>query len=119
VSDSDSLLDGTRVPRDARRVRSDVRQPFTGTTHHQGLALARRPGAAKPTHTELRPKDRPLTNDFVSDAEFKEMLSAWFGNASRVLLPGRSFYIWGGYSNFGNYPPALSEAGLYFSQAII
>jgi DNA modification methylase len=89
------------------------------TTHHQGLDLARRPGAAKPTHDELRPKDRPLTNDFVSDDEFAAMLRAWFGNASRVLLPGRSFYAWGGYSNFGNYPPALAEAGLYFSQAII
>jgi DNA modification methylase len=92
---------------------------FTGTTHHQGLDLARRPGAAKPTHEELRPKDRPLTNDFVSDEEFARMLRAWFGNAARVLLPGRSFYAWGGYSNFGNYPPALAEAGLYFSQAII
>jgi len=92
---------------------------FAGTTHHQGLDLARRPGAAKRTHSELRPKDRPLMNDFMGDDEFKELLSAWFANAARVLLPGRSFYIWGGYSNFGNYPPALSEAGLYFSQAII
>jgi DNA modification methylase len=89
------------------------------STHHQGLDLARRPGAAKPTHSELRPKDRPLANDFVSDEEFARMLRAWFGNAARVLLPGRGFYIWGGYSNFGNYPPALSECGLYFSQGII
>jgi DNA modification methylase len=92
---------------------------FTGTTHHQGLDLARQPGKAKATHAELRPKDRPLTNDFVSNEEFAQLLRAWFGNAARVLLPGRGFYIWGGYSNFGNYPPALSEAGLYFSQAII
>jgi DNA modification methylase len=92
---------------------------FTGTTHHQGLDLARRPGAAKATHKRLRAKDRPLANDFVSDDEFAAMLRAWFGNAARVLLPGRSFYVWGGYSNFGNYPPALSEVGLYFSQAII
>jgi len=27
--------------------------------------------------------------------------------------------VWGGYGNCGNYPPALKEAGLYFSQAII
>ena len=32
---------------------------------------------------------------------------------------GRSFYIWGGYSNLGNYPPALKASGLYFSQAIV
>lgn len=67
----------------------------------------------------MRPKDRPLENDFVSDDDFASMLRAWFGNASRVLLPGRGFYIWGGYANCANYPSALVEAGLYFSQAII
>jgi DNA modification methylase len=34
------------------------------------------------------------------------LLRAWFGNASRVLDPGRGFYIWGGYANVANYPPA-------------
>jgi len=34
-------------------------------------------------------------------------------------LPGRSFYIWGGYANLGNYPPVLKESGLYFSQGIV
>jgi hypothetical protein len=89
------------------------------STHHQGLDLARRPGAAKPTHDELRPKDRPLANDFIPDDEFALKLRAWFGNAARVLLPGRSFYIWGGYANCANYPSALSESGLYFSQSVI
>jgi DNA modification methylase len=87
--------------------------------HHQKFDLARHPEKAQATHAQLRPKDRPLANDFVSDEEFDRLLRAWFGNASRVLLPGRGFYIWGGYSNFGNYPPALASAGLYFSQAII
>ena len=32
---------------------------------------------------------------------------------------GRSFYIWGGYANLGNYPPALKASGLYFCQAIV
>jgi len=36
-----------------------------------------------------------------------------------VLQPGRSFYLWGGYGNCGNYPPALKAVGLYFSQAVI
>jgi DNA modification methylase len=36
-----------------------------------------------------------------------------------VLLPGRSFYIWGGYANCANYPPVLKACGLYFSQSII
>jgi DNA modification methylase len=68
---------------------------------------------------KLRAKDRPLKNDFVSDEEFGRLLRAWFGNLARVLLPGRAFYVWRGYSNCGNYPPVLKEVGLYFSQAII
>jgi DNA modification methylase len=44
---------------------------------------------------------------------------AWFGNIARVLLPGRSFYIWGGYANVANYPAALKTTGLYFSQWVI
>jgi DNA modification methylase len=67
----------------------------------------------------LRAKDRPLINDFVSDEKFQELLGSWFGNIARVLEPGRSFYIWGGYANLKNYPGALETAGLYFSQAII
>jgi DNA modification methylase len=68
---------------------------------------------------KLRAKDRPLENDFVSDEEFDRLLHAWFGNIARVLDPGRGFYVWGGYSNCGNYPPVLKAHHLYFSQAII
>ena len=87
--------------------------------HHQGFDLARDKSKALPTHTKLRPKDRPLINDFVSDEEFDRLLDAWFGNLARVLLPGHIFYIWGGYANCGNYPPFLKKHGLYFSQAVI
>src|SRR4029079_1088870 len=90
---------------------------FTNT-HHRGLANAGHTGTAKPTK-KLRAKDRPLANDFVSDQEFDVLLDAWFGNMARVLAPGRSFYIWGGYANCGNYPPCLKASGLYFSQAVI
>jgi DNA modification methylase len=88
-------------------------------THHQGLDLARHPGKSKPTQKKLRAKDRPLANDFVSDTQFDKLLTAWFGNMARVLAPGRSFYIWGGYANCGNYPPVLKASGLFFSQAVI
>jgi len=77
------------------------------------------PAARRPTGRQLRPRDRPLANDFVSDQEFEHLLHAWFGNIARVLLPGRAFYLWGGYSNAANYPPVLQACGLYFSQAII
>ena len=87
--------------------------------HHQALDLARHPEKAKPTHRKMRAMDRPLENDFLSDEEFEQRLRAWFGNASRVMLPGRAAYIWGGYANVANYPPALKEAGFYFSQTII
>lgn len=92
---------------------------FPGATHHQGLDVARHPEKAKPTGKKLRPKDRPLANDFVSDEAFDRLLAAWFGNIARVLQPGRGFYVWGGYANCANYPPALKAVGLYFSQAII
>jgi DNA modification methylase len=91
---------------------------FSGASHHQGLDLARHPEKSRPTG-QMRPKDRPLENDFLPKAEFEALLRAWFGNIARVLEPGRGFYIWGGYGNCGNYPPALEESGLYFSQAII
>jgi DNA modification methylase len=92
---------------------------FEGGRHHQALDVARHPAKAKPTGKKLRAKDRPLTNDYVSDEAFDKLLRAWFGNLARVLLPGRSFFIWGGYANCANYPPALKACGLYFSQAII
>jgi DNA modification methylase len=91
---------------------------FTNT-HHQGLDLARHPSKSKPTQKKLRAKDRPLANDFVSDDAFDQLLHAWFGNMARVLTPGRSFYIWGGYANLGNYPPVLKACGLYFSQGVV
>jgi DNA modification methylase len=76
-------------------------------------------GETHATDKKLRAKDRPLVNDFISDEEFARLLRAWFGNITRVLEPGRGFYIWGGYSNIWNYPNALRESELYFSQMII
>ena len=84
------------------------------TTHHQKLDVERHPEKAQPTTRQLRAKDRPLQNDFMSDEAFVEILGKWFGNLGRVLLPGRGFYLWGGYSNVANYPPAMKDAGLYF-----
>jgi len=84
----------------------------------QGMDIAIRKGGHK-VDKKLRAKDRALVNDFISDEEFARLLRAWFGNIRRVLLPGRAFYIWGGYSNIWNYPNALRESELYFSQMII
>ncbi len=90
-----------------------------GLNNHQNFDLKR--GASHPERAakKLRPKDRPLANDFISDEAFDKILLDWFGNASRVLKPGGSFYIWGGYANLGNYPGPLKASGLYFSQAIV
>ena len=92
---------------------------FAGIKHHQSLDLARHPEKAKATGKKLRAKDRPLTNDYLSDEEFNQRLHAWFGSIARVLKPGGAYYIWGGYANLGNYPPVLKECGLYFSQGIV
>jgi DNA modification methylase len=130
--DVDRLLDGAAIhlvntdppynvkvePRSNNAIAAGL-SSFQGTTHHQALDVARHPGKANPTGKKLRAKDRPLANDFVSDQEFDRLLHAWFGNISRVLLPGRAFYIWGGYANLGNYPPVLKAHALYFSQGIV
>ena len=87
-------------------------------THHQSLDVALK-GEKQATHEKLRPKDRPLVNDFLCEEIFEELLDAWFWNISRVLAPGRAFYIWGGYANVANYPAPLKQHGLRFSQAII
>lgn len=86
---------------------------------HQKFDLERHPEKGKGTTKKMGAKDRPLENDFVSDEEFDRLLSAWFGNIARVLVPGRGFYIWGGYANCSNYPPVLEATGLYFSQSVI
>lgn len=130
--DVDRLLDGASIhlvntdppynvkvePRSNNAIAAGL-SSFGNTTHHQKMDVARHPQKAKPTGKKLRAKDRPLANDFVSDEEFDRLLAAWFGNMARVLLPGRGFYIWGGYANCANYPPVLKASELYFSQAII
>ncbi len=136
-SDLDRLLDGARIhltntdppynvrvePRSNNAIaagNSSFSAPEKKSGHHhQKFDLARHPEKAQATHRKMRAKDRPLVNDFVTDEEFERLLGAWFGNISRVLEPGRAFYIWGGYANVGNYPPALKAAGLYFSQSVI
>ena len=97
-------------------------EPRSNNAIAAGLSSFSAPESRHPEPSQprkLRAKDRPLANDFVSDEEFERLLHAWFGNLSRVLIPGGGFYIWGGYANCGNYPPVLKAAGLYFSQAII
>ncbi len=130
--DLDRLLDGAEIhlcntdppynvkvePRSNNAIAAGL-SSFQGTTHHQKLDVERHPEKAKPTGKKLRAKDRPLANDFVSDDEFDRLLDAWFGNIARVLVPGRGFYIWGGYANCANYPPFLKKHALYFSQALI
>jgi DNA modification methylase len=125
------LLDGARIqlvntdppynvkvePRSNNAIAAGL-SSFT-QTHHQKLDLERHPEKAQPTTTKMRAKDRPLENDFVTDEAFVAMLGAWFQNMADALEPGRAFYAWGGYSNIKNYPLAIENAGLYFSQAII
>jgi DNA modification methylase len=110
---------GVRVePRSKNAIAAGL-SSFEGPTHPQKPEAPRPAEEARPAPRKLRAKDRPLANDFLPDAEFARLLRAWFGNLARVLLPGRAFYLWGGYANVANYPPALKECGLYYSQAII
>ena len=98
--------------------RAEAADAHRGLMHHQSFDVARQ-GVKRATTKKMRPKDRPLVNDFMSPKDFDAMLHAWFGNIARVLMPGRCFYIWGGYANLGNYPPVLKACELYFSQGIV
>ncbi len=93
--------------------------------HSPGYANRGRAGQPTQGHdaphkiTKMRPKDRPLANDFLEPEDFERILNEWFANLAFAMDPGASFYIWGGYANTANYPPALKANGLYFSQSII
>jgi hypothetical protein len=103
AEDVDRLLDGAAVhlvnsdppynvrvePRSNNAIAAGL-SSFTGVTPHQKFDVERHPAKSKGTTQKLRAKDRPLANDFVSDREFDRLLRAWFGNLSRVLLPGLS-----------------------------
>jgi DNA modification methylase len=117
----DRLLDGQPIHLVNTDPPYNVRvEPRSGNAIAAGLSsFQAAPNTASAGERKLRARDRPLANDFVSDEEFDRLLRAWFGNIARVLLAGRAFYLWGGYSNCANYPRALREAGLYFSQTII
>ncbi|GAH88170.1 unnamed protein product, partial [marine sediment metagenome] len=139
ASDVDRLLDGARIqlvntdPPYNVKVEPRTKAAILAAgqsgkmTHHQRFDLVRQPsfaplrGRAKvpAKRMKLRPRDRPLLNDYLPDAQFAKLLEAWFGQIARALEPGRAFYIWGGYANCANYPPALKASELYFSQAII
>ena len=102
-SDVDRLLDGATIhlvntdppynvkvePRSNNAIAAGL-SSFAGPKNHQALDLARHPKKSRPTQKKLRPKDRPLANDFVSEEAFDKLLNAWFGNLARVLAPGRA-----------------------------
>lgn len=137
VEDLDRLLDGATIdlvnmdpaynvkvePRSATAIPAGNSgawgRDWNKISHHQGFDVARGATDPKKARKKMRAKGRPLENDFVTAVAFDEMLLAWFGNASRVLKPGGSFYIWGGYANIGNYPAPLAAAGFYFSQLVV
>jgi DNA modification methylase len=135
AADVDRLLDGQKIqlvntdppynvkvePRSNTAIAAGL-SSFTNPNanlHHQKFDVERGASHPEKAHAKMRAKDRPLVNDFVTDDAFAGMLLAWFGNIARVLEPGRAFYIWGGYANVANYPPALKANELYFSQTII
>ncbi len=132
-ADVDRLLDGAAIhlvntdppynvkvePRSNNAIAAGLSSFAAYGNSDPGRDVVPRPEKAEPTNNKLRAKDRPLANDFLTDEEFGRQLRAWFGNIARVLLPGRGFFIWGGYSNIGNYPPVLKACELHFSQTII
>jgi DNA modification methylase len=113
--DVDRLLDGSMV----QLCNSDPPYNVNVEPRSNNAIAAGRKAAARRTTKKLRAKDRPLANDCVTEESYGALLRAWFSNIARVLEPGRAFYLWGGYANYANYPPALKESKLYFSQIIV
>jgi len=113
TEDVDRLLDGADIHLVASDPPYNVRvEPRSSTAiaagqssytdlsrkmHHQEFDVARGVTDLKKARKKMRPKDRPLENDFLSGEDFDKLLLAWFGQVARVLEAGRSFYIWGGY----------------------
>lgn len=120
VEDLDRLLDGAPVHLVNMDPPYNVRvEPRSNNAMAAAGKGRTQPGKTGGTNRQLRAKDRPLLNDFLTESDFDQILLAWFGNAARVLLPGRGFFVWGGYTNCSNYPRPMQAVGLYFSQAII
>ena len=109
-SDTGAMGGGKRPPRNTPSWRSIEGQRARGVKPKAKKASSPKQAAAR---------GRRIIGDSVSDEEFARNLQAWFGNISRVLQPGRGFYLWGGYANIANYPPALAANRLYMSQCII
>jgi len=135
TEDIDRLLDGAQVhlvitdppygvklaPRSSTAIAAGQSSypDLSSRMHHQGFDVAR--GVVDPAKArkKMRPKDRPLVNDHLSDAEFDQRLRAWFQQIGRVLLPGRAFYAWAGWTNLGDYPAALASADLFWHQLLV
>jgi ParB-like chromosome segregation protein Spo0J len=95
-SDIEKLMDGATVqlcntdppynvkvePRSNNAVAAGL---STGLLANQSRDYAADPSKVNRTTAKMRPKDRPLANDFVSDEEFDRLLDAWFGNIVHVL----------------------------------
>ena len=102
-------------------------EPRSNNAHVSGTNGLRNLHQKHKTTDTLRAKDRPLANDFVSDEEFDRLVDAWFANISRVLQPGRAFYIWGGgypgsggaKGNHETYPQFMRMHDLKYAQLII
>ena len=89
----------------------DVARGKSGIRHHQKLDLEHHPEKAQATHRKLRAKDRPLVNDFISDADFEALLLAWFSNASQGAPSGWLLLRLGRLRQPRQLPPGVEGRG--------
>jgi DNA modification methylase len=120
AQDVDRLLDGQPVHLVVTDPPYGVAvEPRSSTAIAAGLSSFPDASPSGNKQAKLRAKDRPIANDATSPEEFARLLRAWFSNITRVLEPGRCFYVFGGYVNAQNYLPAFADVGLYFSQCLV
>lgn len=66
-----------------------------------------------------KPKHDPLTYPWNTEEDYLEWASLWINEASRVLRPGGTFYLFGQFSQFCRLLPILEAADLELRQQII
>lgn len=60
-----------------------------------------------------------IEGDKMGAEEFSRRLREWFRAGASALRPGGAFYFFGADRNLGNYPGAISEAGLLMHQVLV
>jgi DNA modification methylase len=112
------------------RHKANIRWRSLDAMEADGIRKPRRKKKKKTGHEAkaAAAKGRRLVGDFISDEDFAaNLIEPMFKNLARILLAGRSFYVWGAnypttmgtVANCEMFPAMMRELDLHFAHAII